>query len=182
MLYKPKYCCNCGEKIERTEWRLWTSRRFCQVCETEYVPHEIIPKAVVGLGIVLGIFGFSSFFGARDQNTASGLSSLRESRLVGRDYEYRQQPAKAVVSRQEQETQSQEASPSNPTSLGSVPPGQIALEQPESKLSVEKAVFYCGAQTKKGTPCTRRVKVKGHCWQHKGQPPATSLRKPEDSY
>ncbi|MGQ0542823.1 MAG: hypothetical protein ACT4O9_13375, partial [Blastocatellia bacterium] len=167
MLYKPKYCCSCGEKVERTEWRVWTSRRFCQVCETEYVPHEIIPKAVVGFGIVLGIFGFSSFFSTRDNNKAVGFSSSKESRLVGGDSEYRQQPAKAVVP--QQETQMREALPANPTSLGSVPPGQIVLEQPESKLSAEKAVFYCGAPTRKGTPCTRRVKVKGYCWQHKGQ-------------
>jgi len=33
-----------------------------------------------------------------------------------------------------------------------------------------EAVYYCGAQTKKGTPCSRRVKGGGRCWQHAGQP------------
>lgn len=30
-------------------------------------------------------------------------------------------------------------------------------------------VYYCGATTKKGTPCSRKVKGGGRCWQHKGQ-------------
>jgi hypothetical protein len=29
-------------------------------------------------------------------------------------------------------------------------------------------VSICGARTKKGTPCSRRVRGKGRCWQHKG--------------
>ena len=37
------------------------------------------------------------------------------------------------------------------------------------EVSVEP-VYYCGAQTKKGTSCTRRVKDAGRCWQHTGQP------------
>ncbi len=32
-------------------------------------------------------------------------------------------------------------------------------------------VYLCGAPTKKGTACTRRVKIKGFCWQHKGAVP-----------
>jgi hypothetical protein len=28
---------------------------------------------------------------------------------------------------------------------------------------------YCGARTKKGTPCTRKVKQGMRCWQHTGQ-------------
>lgn len=29
-------------------------------------------------------------------------------------------------------------------------------------------VSICGARTKKGTPCSRRVRGTGRCWQHKG--------------
>jgi hypothetical protein len=41
-------------------------------------------------------------------------------------------------------------------------------EQPHpEKRTSDEPVFYCGAITKKGTPCTRRVKTKGtFCWQH----------------
>src|SRR5678815_3875563 len=32
----------------------------------------------------------------------------------------------------------------------------------------EDPVFICGARTKKGTPCSRRVHGPVRCWQHKG--------------
>ncbi|HEY5446713.1 MAG TPA: hypothetical protein VIJ87_20095, partial [Pyrinomonadaceae bacterium] len=31
-------------------------------------------------------------------------------------------------------------------------------------------VYLCGARTKKGTPCSRRVHGKVRCWQHTGMP------------
>lgn len=31
-------------------------------------------------------------------------------------------------------------------------------------------VYLCGARTKKGTPCSRRVHGPVRCWQHKGRP------------
>jgi hypothetical protein len=37
-----------------------------------------------------------------------------------------------------------------------------------SQVVVEEAVYICGARTKKGTPCSRRVQQPGRCWQHKG--------------
>jgi hypothetical protein len=40
-------------------------------------------------------------------------------------------------------------------------------------------VYICGARTKKGTPCSRRVHGPVRCWQHKGSPamlPADKLR------
>lgn len=37
-----------------------------------------------------------------------------------------------------------------------------------SQLVEEETVYICGARTKKGTPCSRRVQQPGRCWQHKG--------------
>lgn len=34
--------------------------------------------------------------------------------------------------------------------------------------ALEEAAYICGARTKKGTPCSRRVHAPGRCWQHKG--------------
>jgi hypothetical protein len=33
---------------------------------------------------------------------------------------------------------------------------------------IEEKVYTCGARTRKGKPCSRRVKEPGRCWQHKG--------------
>lgn len=32
----------------------------------------------------------------------------------------------------------------------------------------EEVVYICGARTKKGTPCSRRIHQPTRCWQHKG--------------
>jgi hypothetical protein len=42
---------------------------------------------------------------------------------------------------------------------------------------VEEAVYICGARTKKGTPCSRRVHQPARCWQHKGMPAMISAEK-----
>lgn len=41
----------------------------------------------------------------------------------------------------------------------------------------EEAVYICGARTRKGTPCSRRVHQPARCWQHKGLPAMLSAEK-----
>jgi hypothetical protein len=42
----------------------------------------------------------------------------------------------------------------------------------------DETVYLCGARTKKGTPCRRRVHAAGErCYQHKGMPAMVSLDK-----
>ena len=36
--------------------------------------------------------------------------------------------------------------------------------------SLTTEIYTCGARTKKGTPCSRRVHGPVRCWQHKGLP------------
>ena len=38
-------------------------------------------------------------------------------------------------------------------------------------------VYICGARTKKGTPCSRRVHGPMRCWQHKGLPAMLAAEK-----
>lgn len=44
-------------------------------------------------------------------------------------------------------------------------PDGTANERPTEP---EEVVYVCGARTKKGTPCQRRVRGPGRCWQHRG--------------
>ena len=46
--------------------------------------------------------------------------------------------------------------------------GSGAVNEP---AIVEEKIYTCGARTKKGTPCSRRVHGPVRCWQHKGMPP-----------
>ena len=41
----------------------------------------------------------------------------------------------------------------------------------EKGAPIEEAVYLCGARTKKGTACSRRVHGPVRCWQHKGMRP-----------
>ena len=165
MLFRPSFCANCGEKVERSDWGLFTSRRFCAVCESELKAHDLVPRAVVGLGVLIGIFGIGSYL--KNGNAETKLSKLasqpieRPAPAAQRDF-----PAGVVVPTPAQ-TQAPPASNAlSPTKTASaVPPAtQVA------KSSASDAVYMCGAMTKKGTPCTRRVHGPGRCFQHQGMP------------
>ena len=46
--------------------------------------------------------------------------------------------------------------------------GQSGVNANSPAPPIEEAVYICGARTKKGTPCSRRVHQPARCWQHKG--------------
>jgi hypothetical protein len=48
--------------------------------------------------------------------------------------------------------------------------GLQALPLPKPNPEANEPIYYCGAETKKGTPCSRRVKGNVRCYQHVGMP------------
>jgi hypothetical protein len=153
MLYRPKYCCNCSEKIERDDWRLWTSRRFCALCETEYKPYDLLPRVVVIMGIAFVLFGIGSYFRSPDPGPRQQLftTSARPSQKL--------KPATLSTT--------PESGTNAPVRTGAGEGESQINEQPKKeKHTSDERVFYCGAITRKGSPCTRRVKKQGFCWQH----------------
>jgi hypothetical protein len=49
------------------------------------------------------------------------------------------------------------------------PTSQLAATSSTPQPSPElEQIYTCGARTKKGTPCSRRVHGPVRCWQHKG--------------
>lgn len=52
---------------------------------------------------------------------------------------------------------------------GPIAAANTGAAQTEDATSIEDDVYLCGARTKKGTPCSRRVHGPVRCWQHKGQ-------------
>lgn len=157
MLYRPKYCCNCGEKVDRLEWRILTSRRFCELCETEFKGTDYVPRAIVVVGLILSIFGFRAMFWPSEGPGAVSASPNPKVTLKSNPV-----PAGSPVVTNENVRQT----------LATVPetsqPGPKTIEQPASPAKTsEQSTYFCGALTKKGTPCSRRVKTKGkRCWQH----------------
>ena len=117
--YRPNFCSECGEKIVRLRWRIWTSRRFCDKCFRRFLKMHLSQRACVTLVLLcLGI-------------------------LIGRGC--RREPPPLVIQR----------TASAPTQNPSPP---VTIEQ----------TYLCGAKTKKGTPCSRRVHGPVRSWQHKG--------------
>jgi hypothetical protein len=123
--YRPNFCCECGQKIVRLRWLLWTSRKFCDKCFRAFVRSHWLRPAVTLL--VLFLFGV----------------------MMGRGC--RRPPPPLIIERA--------ATPTAQTSpTTSTPQPSPVLEQ----------IYTCGARTKKGTPCSRRVHGPVRCWQHKG--------------
>ncbi len=164
MLFRPSFCANCGEKIERTVWYVWTSRRFCQVCESEYKGQDLIPRVIVAFGILAAVFGIGSY-------VKSG--SVAESSIVKQSRKLIDQPAQALKSSSlptpdtvGQPVSGQPEQRNLSSITGTQPVPQAPMHKPKTEIA--EAVYYCGAETKKGTPCSRRVKGNTRCFQHTG--------------
>ena len=178
MLYRPTYCCDCGDRIERLEWRLWTSRRFCELCETEHKFDEVL-KAVAGVGLSLsGIFGIGAYFSKPEKTVTISASRATSNQLnVGKgSKDYRgtvgnAQNGGAVqpgISENNQERESDRKVPLD-TSKPEVRFDTTGREEKTLQKVTSEPVYFCGAATKKGSPCSRRVKGGGRCWQHEGK-------------
>src|ERR1700752_2158773 len=51
--YRPNFCSECGERIVRLRWRLWTSRRFCDKCLPRFRRAHLLQRASMAAGVVL---------------------------------------------------------------------------------------------------------------------------------
>jgi len=172
MFFRPSFCANCGEKIVRADWGLLTSRRFCQVCESEYKGVDLIPRVIVVAGSLSILLGLSSYIGTGNQPQRVAARQLLKS------------DAPATVQTQVPERiERQVVTAPPPVTAGAnvtPPPPTLSKTAHETERKVpDEPMYYCGAQTKKGTPCSRRVKGYVRCYQHTGMPamlPADQLR------
>jgi hypothetical protein len=128
-MYQPKFCAECGEKIIRLRWRLWTSRKFCDGCVPRFVKEQLLQLALISVVMLL-----------------AGIVIGHVTRRV---------PPPLVIQR----TQESRLSTAGMESAGA-----------NGTASSTEEIYTCGARTKKGTPCSRRVHGPVRCWQHKGMP------------
>ncbi|MEK7723963.1 MAG: hypothetical protein AAB336_06415 [Acidobacteriota bacterium] len=173
MPYQPNYCNHCGERIERIEWKLWTSSRFCENCEGAFRKTEWIPRIGAGIALLVGLFGFGSYLKTPEKPLSLSNSQLTVS------VSNKTQSVKNEQVAVNTNTQNSSVKPIAETNKGLQSQTKNGLAekpvtpqiQPENPQIVEsEPVYFCGAQTKKGTPCTRKVKGGGRCWQHTGLP------------
>jgi hypothetical protein len=137
--YRPNFCCECGHKIVRLRWFVWTSRRFCDKCSRTFAKTQWLRPSLSLLALLL-----------------CGV-------LVGRGC--RRAPAPLII---ERAAPVQTAS-ANGATANSPPTTDSSTTRSGTTVTVTADdVYICGARTKKGTPCSRRVHGPVRCWQHKG--------------
>jgi hypothetical protein len=144
MLYKPRFCCHCGDEIERVNWRFRDSRRFCDICETDHVLDDWAGI----IACVIFMISFVTFYPSPPKTTEfePGRIGPMDDGSIGRE--------------------SSEAS--QVTSGSASPAVGVGVATQESRpLPKPTLEAFCGAITKKGTPCTRKVRKGERCWQHK---------------
>lgn len=149
-MHRPNFCSACGVKILRLRWYPWTSRRFCDSCSVRLRKERLMLPLVLGstlfcIGVVAGRSGRPAPPQLIIERAAN--SPLYDSKETTESDSGRP----AVNERREA---------NSVTHSASVPQSETATE----------SVYICGARTKKGMPCSRRVHTPGRCWQHKGMP------------
>lgn len=153
-MYKPNFCSECGSRIERSRWRVWTSRRFCAGCAPRFRKAQILLPALAGTTLFI-----------------AGLAIGRAARhappplIVERG-----QLAEVSAPPSEEGERGADARTKTPADNKAEPNYGADGTATERPTEPDEVVSLCGARTQKGTPCQRRVRGTGRCWQHKGMP------------
>lgn len=168
MFYTPKFCCNCGEKIERANKSLTDSSRFCDVCKHDFVLPRFLPIAFIALMAIVGILGVGSYWrnGDKPLNVSTKQFAANPANTGKNSANNASQVSSNSGVQQLAQTNNVQTNAVQAPNLTTKPQIKQTVTAP---LSAEETVYFCGAPTKKGTPCSRRVKGGGRCWQHKGQ-------------
>ena len=156
-MYRPNFCAECGERVVRERWRAWASRRFCARCERRFGRAWVRPLAALCLAACAG------FAAGRRMRPAPPPLVVERGSL----------PGPALLS----------GHAGAPKTGGAGDAAANAPDDPAAPTSAEpptdpaEVVSICGARTKKGTPCSRRVRGTGRCWQHIGRAAIIPLQK-----
>lgn len=166
MFYKPTFCCHCGEKIETTDSLPWTSGRFCDVCKSEFSLQEWLPKVFILICGLFGLFGIGSYL---QNGEKSNTDSPKLNKIVALDTKGKIASADNSVQNINRQTVGQKEQKTASDSVFTVKKNKAENSNIVAEPSGNEKTYFCGAMTKKGTPCSRKVKSGGRCWQHKGQ-------------
>jgi hypothetical protein len=168
MFFRPSFCANCGDKIDRAEWGIFTSRRFCQVCESEFKGHDLLPRFIIGLGVLIGVLGVGGYLksgsGPSDSQLIKQSRKVVDQPVAAQQNPLKEQPGNASAAAPALSLQNQAPAPARNIEA------RIRDVQKPPNVQAEPAVdlYYCGARTAKGTPCKHRVKGNVRCFQHVG--------------
>jgi hypothetical protein len=143
-MYTPNFCSECGTKLLRLRWHLWTSRRFCDNCARRLRKVRLKQTLLAALALI-----------------SAGYVAGRARRPA---------PPPLTIERRADSPLSDKEPTGTSTPKRLSESGESQPEATSASPAVEEVVYLCGARTKKGTPCSRRVHGPVRCWQHKGMP------------
>jgi len=161
-MYRPNFCSECGSRIERSRWHLWTSRKFCADCAPRFRRTQIFLPIAAGATL----FGTGLFAGRAALSPSPPPLTVERGELGVVNAPAKKDEGKGALT----ETRERGAAKPEP----SYGPDGTTTERPTDP---EEVVAICGARTQKGTPCQRRVRGTGRCWQHRGMPAMIPLEK-----
>ena len=153
-MYRPNFCAECGNHVERARWRWWTSGRFCAACDGRFKRRRAV-AAVFGSLALLGA-GFVA--GRAGRPVAPPLVIERGTPFYAPAANPLSAPASLATAEQ----------PTRANAPGGARYGADGSPD-ERPTDPSETISMCGARTKKGTPCSRRVRGTGRCWQHVGR-------------
>jgi hypothetical protein len=146
-VHHPNFCVECGERLTRRGWRAWPALldpHFCKDCRRRLGRNWVKPIAIMS---VVAISAFA--FGKYSRQPAPPLLIQRVANSPLSDSPVTQNESDRASTRKESGATTPGGTPSN----------------------IDEPGYICGARTKKGTPCHRRVHAAGErCFQHKGMP------------
>jgi hypothetical protein len=144
-MYRPNFCAECGHKLLRLRWHFWTSRKFCTDCARRLRRVRLLPLLI------------------------GSISLLATGYVIGRAR--RPLPPPLIIERRADSPVTDNQPPPTGSTLTTASSSGSTIADTQTSLNtVEEPVYICGARTKKGTPCSRRVHGPVRCWQHKGMP------------
>ena len=151
-MHKANFCAECGERLAPTSWRRRLGRRLCDSCAQRLgVVNAFRPLVVIVL-IAVAAFVIGRYL--RPASPPLIIQRAANSPL-------RDAPAEFTAASRPQNANAKASTNRN-----------------MSDSVTTDEVYICGARTKKGTPCQRRVHAPGErCFQHKGRPAMVPLEK-----
>ncbi|HEX8476346.1 MAG TPA: hypothetical protein VF666_20265 [Pyrinomonadaceae bacterium] len=162
-MYKPNFCAECGARIERVRWRVWTSRRFCDACGKRFRRARVAWRCVVCA--VLLVAGFAAGRRSRHASSSPPLVIERTDARVSTT------PVNLLAQTTKPTNNNTDRSATPTDSAAATDAVRYGADGTDTERPTEagEIVSICGARTKKGTPCSRRVRGTGRCWQHRGR-------------
>src|SRR5437879_1284789 len=149
-MYRPNFCAECGERLTRRGWRAWIGARFCGNCRRRLGRAGLIRSLTV-----LAITAAAAF--ALGRYLRPSVPPLMIQRVTNSPL------SDLPVNLNDSALTTNRRNSTNPVAAVS---------------STNEPGYICGARTKKGTPCRRRVHAAGErCFQHKGMPAMVPLEK-----